>query len=42
MDMKTDHPGQTKASVILNGLGELFPDTRITIGALMDALGEAG
>lgn len=42
MDVKTDHSRPRQASNVLNGLGELFADRRITIGALMDALGEAG
>ena len=42
MEAKTDQNQSTKASDVLNGLGDLFPQGRVSVGALMDALGEAG
>jgi hypothetical protein len=42
MDPKNDQGQSSKASHVLSGLGGLFPEGRITIGALMDALGDAG
>ncbi|MGL4404970.1 MAG: exopolysaccharide biosynthesis protein, partial [Notoacmeibacter sp.] len=42
MDMKTDQARPRQASTVLSGLNELFPDGRVSVGALMDALGEAG
>ncbi len=42
MDTNTDHLRPPQASFILSGLGKMFPEGRVTIGALMDALGDAG
>jgi hypothetical protein len=42
MDSKNDQGRNRKASHVLSSLGGLFPEGRITIGALMDALGDAG
>ena len=42
MDVKTSQTRPPQASQVLFSLGELFPSGRITIGALMDALGDAG
>ena len=42
MDAKINQAKTGQASYVLNGLGDLFPEGRVTIGALMDALGDAG
>lgn len=42
MDLRTEQNRSRPASDVLNGLSDLFPQGRITIGALMDALGDAG
>jgi hypothetical protein len=42
MDMRADQNQPPKASQLLSGLSDLFFEKRITIGALMDALGDAG
>ena len=42
METNTGQAKSGQASHVLSGLGGLFPEGRITIGALMDALGDAG